>query len=149
MTDASSPAPEPGPTDEPSDRNALGEIALAWDLGGPNYLPYRVMLLAKMLDRLTTRLLQESAGITVAEWRVIAQLYIEAPATVRQLAEQAWVDRAEVSRAAAALERRGLIERRDNPTDRRSALDEALYLLAGECVARLKPERRPSKRRGS
>ena len=41
---------------------------------------------------------------------------------MRQLAEQAWVDRAEVSRAAASLERRGYVERRENAKDRRSPL---------------------------
>ena len=100
----------------------LGDVADAWQIGGPNYLPYRIALLAKMLDRHTTRLLQESAGLTLAEWRVLSQLTIESPAPVRQLASQAWVDRAEVSRAAASLERRGYVERQDNPADRRSTL---------------------------
>jgi DNA-binding MarR family transcriptional regulator len=100
----------------------LGQIAAAWRIGGPDYLPYRVTLLAKLLDRCTTRLLQASSGLSVAEWRVLAQLALASPAyaSVRQLAEQAWVDRAEVSRAAASLERRGHVERRENPKDRRS-----------------------------
>ena len=103
---------------------ALGEIAAAWRIGGPDYLPYRITLLAKLLDRCTTRLLQTSSGLSVAEWRVLAQLAIASPdsASVRQLAEQAWVDRAEVSRAATSLERRGYIERRENARDRRSPL---------------------------
>ena len=104
--------------------DALGEIAAAWRIGGPDYLPYRITLLAKLLDRCTTRLLQASSGLSVAEWRVLAQLALASPdsASVRQLAEQAWVDRAEVSRAAASLERRGYIERRENARDRRSPL---------------------------
>ena len=95
---------------------ALGHIAAAWRIGGPDYLPYRITLLAKLLDRCTTRLLQTSSGLSVAEWRVLAQLANASPASasVRQLAEQAWVDRAEVSRAASSLERRGHIERREN-----------------------------------
>ncbi len=102
--------------------DALGAIAAAWSIGGPDYLPYRITLLAKLLDRCTTRLLQASSGLSVAEWRVLAQLAMASPdsASVRQLAEQAWVDRAEVSRAAASLERRGHVERRENPKDRRS-----------------------------
>ena len=103
---------------------ALGDVAAAWRIGGPDYLPYRVTLLAKLLDRCTTRLLQASSGLSVAEWRVLAQLALASPASasVRQLAEQAWVDRAEVSRAAASLERRGYVERRENTKDRRSPL---------------------------
>ncbi len=91
-------------------------------VGGPDYLPYRITLLAKLLDRCTTRLLQTNSGLSVAEWRVLAQLALESPSSVRQLAEQAWVDRAEVSRAAASLERRGLIQRQANEKDRRSPL---------------------------
>jgi len=101
---------------------ALGKVARAWRLGGRDYLPYRVTLLAKLLDRWNTRLLQAQSGLSVAEWRVLAQLSNVSPASVRQLAEQAWVDRAEVSRAAASLERRGIVERKDNPKDRRSPL---------------------------
>ena len=101
---------------------ALGQVAAAWRVGGPDYLPYRVTLLAKLLDRCTTRLLQSSSGLSVAEWRVLAQLALASPASVRQLAEQAWVDRAEVSRAAASLQQRGYVERRENAKDRRSPL---------------------------
>jgi DNA-binding MarR family transcriptional regulator len=100
----------------------LGEVGQAWALGGPNFLPYRIHLLARMLDRLTARLLHETEGLSFAEWRVLVQLAMTAPATVRQLAERSWVDRAEVSRAAASLERRGDVMRRDNPADGRSTL---------------------------
>jgi DNA-binding MarR family transcriptional regulator len=100
----------------------LGRVAGAWRLGGPDYLPYRITLLAKLFDRWSTRLLQESSGLSVAEWRVLAQLSNASPASVRQLAEQAFVDRAEVSRAAASLEAKGYVERQDNPKDRRSPL---------------------------
>ena len=100
------------------------KVAAAWRVGGPDFLPYRITLLAKLLDRCTTRLLQSSSGLSVAEWRVLAQLALAspAPASVRQLAEQAWVDRAEVSRAAASLQQRGYVERRENAKDRRSPL---------------------------
>ncbi len=102
--------------------SGLGKVGPAWRVGGKDYLPYRITLLAKLLDRCTNRLLQANTGLSVAEWRVLAQLAISSPASVRQLAEQAWVDRAEVSRAAASLERRELVERRENQKDRRSPL---------------------------
>ena len=120
--------------DDPVDPGQLGKVGAAWKLGGRDFLPYRITLLAKLLDRCTTRLLLVNSGLTVAEWRVLAQLVIASPASVRQLAEQAWVDRAEVSRAAASLERRGYVERRENPKDRRSPL---LYCTdAGRALAR-------------
>jgi DNA-binding MarR family transcriptional regulator len=40
--------------------------------------------------------------------------------SVRKMARQACVDPAEVSRSAATLARRGLVQRRENPRDRRS-----------------------------
>ena len=137
-------SPSPNAEASSSDSDAvdqLGMVGAAWALGGRNFLPYRITLLAKLLDRCTTRLLSESSGLTVAEWRALAQLAMASPATVRQLAEQAWVDRAEVSRAAASLERRGLVERRDNPKDRRSPL---LYCTEdGRALARqVTPARR-------
>ena len=99
----------------------LGAATAAWTRG-PTTEIFRILLLAKMLDRLNTRILQESAGLSLAEWRMMGQLIIESPASVRQLAEWSWVDRAEVSRAAASLEARGLVERQENPRDRRSPL---------------------------
>ncbi|MEO6341397.1 MAG: MarR family winged helix-turn-helix transcriptional regulator [Caulobacteraceae bacterium] len=99
----------------------LGAATAAWTRG-PSTEIFRILLLAKMLDRLNTRILQESAGLSLAEWRMMGQLMIESPASVRQLAEWSWVDRAEVSRAAASLEARGFVERQENPRDRRSPL---------------------------
>ena len=107
---------------DPEGADGLGRVATAWLIGGRDFLPYRITLLARLLDRQTTRLLSESSGLSVAEWRVLAQLSMASPASVRQLADQAWVDRAEVSRAAASLERRGCLERRQNPKDLRSPL---------------------------
>ena len=151
----------------------LGAATIAWSRG-PSAETFRILLLAKMLDRLNTRILQESADLSLAEWRLLGQLSMESPASVRQLAEWSWVDRAEVSRAAAALEKRDLVKREENPKDRRSplfyftekgravvdrvlplrrefltsltaklnkaqheALDEALLIIAQECITRL------------
>jgi DNA-binding MarR family transcriptional regulator len=85
-------------------------------------LTYRVSILAKLLDRRTVAMLSESCGLNVAEWRVLAQISEHAPSTVRWLAERMRVDRAEVSRAAAALEKRGLATRERDPADARSVL---------------------------
>ncbi len=123
----------------------LGKVSRAWLVGGADYLPYRITLLAKLLDRCTNRLLSESAGLSVAEWRVLAQLALNSPQSVRQLAEQAWVDRSEVSRAAASLERRGCVERRENPKDRRSPL--LFCSRKGQAlVDRISPSRRQFQR---
>ena len=101
-------------------RPDLGPIDKVWRLGGEAYLPLRLILVAKLLDLNVARLLAASAKISVAEWRVVAQLGILHHASVREMARQACIDPAEVSRSVASLERRGFVERRPNPRDRRS-----------------------------
>lgn len=100
----------------------LDERSPSWTLGGADFLPYRISLVAKLLDRRTTRMLAEQFNLSVAEWRVLAQLAMSSPSSVRDLAEKAWVDRAEVSRATASLVRRGYVKRHQNPEDRRGPL---------------------------
>lgn len=111
---------------EPAERAEGGtlvdEHSPSWTLGGADFLPYRISLVARLLDRRTTRMLAEGFGLSVAEWRVLAQLAMSSPSTVRDLAEKGWVDRAEVSRATASLVRRGYVRRWDNPHDRRGPL---------------------------
>ena len=103
-----------------SGANELVRLADAWNTFAADHLPYQVLLLGKLLDRATGKALRDNWNLTLAEWRVIAELAVHGSATVVQLSESAWVDRAEVSRAAASLEARGYIERSDNPNNRRS-----------------------------
>lgn len=98
----------------------LGQIDRVWRRGGEEYLPLRLILVAKLLDLNVARLLAASAKISVAEWRVVAQLGVLHHASVREMARQACIDPAEVSRSVGSLERRGYVERRPNPRDRRS-----------------------------
>lgn len=86
------------------------------------FLTYQVSILAKLIDRRTIRLLSENFGLKLAEWRVLAQLSNQSPNTVRSLAQRMRMDRADVSRAAAALIARGYVERRQDEADARSAL---------------------------
>jgi DNA-binding MarR family transcriptional regulator len=109
-------------TREESSSGLIDENSPSWNLGGADYLPYKISLVAKLLDRRTTRMLAEEFGLSVAEWRVLAQLAMCECSSVRDLAEQAWVDRAEVSRATASLVRRGYVKRYENPDDRRGPL---------------------------
>lgn len=94
-----------------------------WQLHQLDFPTFRMGLLAKLVDRHTIRQLAELFDLTYAQWRVVARLG-NAPdgATVGQIAEQAWVDRAEVSRAGSLLESRNLLERRENPSDRRAPI---------------------------
>jgi DNA-binding MarR family transcriptional regulator len=84
-----------------------------------DYLTQRIGTLAKLMERNTTRMLADF-GLSIAEWRVLAHLARHSTSTVRLLADQLFVDRAEASRAAASLIRRRYVKREDNPADRRS-----------------------------
>lgn len=108
-----------GATESPVDEDRLD----GWKLEGLDFPSFRISLLAKVMDRLTNRTLAENSEISITEWRVLTRLtLLPEGLTVRQIAMRAWVDRAEVSRAASSLEARGLISRRENPADRRSPI---------------------------
>lgn len=98
------------------------ETLRGWTYPGLDYPTFRLTLLAKAIDRVTLKMLADNCDLTIAEWRVLSRLAPLSGATVRQLAQMAWVDRAEVSRAAAALEARGLVTRRENSADRRAPI---------------------------
>lgn len=105
---------------EPRVEKVVKNVLDGWVLGGLDYPSFRLSLVAKIMDRLTMRQFGGPGKPTYPEWRVMSRLFLAADGlTVRQLADQAWVDRAETSRAAAALEKRGLTHRRANPRDKR------------------------------
>jgi DNA-binding MarR family transcriptional regulator len=74
------------------------------------------------LDRYSGAALADQSGLTLAEWRVLTNLYSFWPTTSRQLCLRLHTDKAEVSRACAGLIARGYASRRADPKDRRSAL---------------------------
>jgi DNA-binding MarR family transcriptional regulator len=115
-----------GETDLGTDLPSEAAVLEGWVLPDLDYSTFRLALVAKVMDRLTLRRLSERGETTYAEWRVLSRLAtMPNGATVGRIADLAWVDRAEVSRAAAALEERGLTARRENPEDRRKPI---LYL---------------------
>lgn len=116
-------------------------------------LSYQICILAKLIERTSASELDKAHELGVAEWRVLAQLSVQSPSTVRWIAARMRVDRAEVSRAAAALIRRRLARREADPRDARSVLfsvtesGRALYraimplrlALHGRLIAALAP----------
>ena len=96
----------PDDTGEPLDREQL--------------LSSRVSILSKLLDRRLARLVGDTCGLAVAEYRVLAQVLVHPQSTVRAIAARTYVDKAQVSRAVAVLADQGLIERSVAAADRRS-----------------------------
>lgn len=89
-------------------------------VGGMSYFGYRLAVTAKRFDRKFVEILEAHSSLTLPQWRVVAQLGLSEPGTVRSLAEGAEVDRAEASRALARLEEEGLVRREGNARDQRS-----------------------------
>ena len=90
-----------------------------WNLFGSDHLPYRLLLLARMIDRQTTRQLQNEFGLSLAEWRVLAFIGTSGPDTASAIGQAGEIDRAEISRAVARLEDKGLTSRTPDKENRR------------------------------
>jgi DNA-binding MarR family transcriptional regulator len=106
----------PLPARAPRESESAGAVPL------DELLSYQICILAKLIERISATELDKAHELGVAEWRVLAQLSVQSPSTVRWIAARMRVDRAEVSRAAAALIRRRLARREADPRDARSVL---------------------------
>ena len=99
--------------------DVIGLLPL-YNKGNRSYFGYRMVVAAKMFDRVVSKLLAQHGEVSLPQWRVITQLGVTTTGTVRSLADGAAVDRAEMSRATRELLRRGLLNRREDPADKRS-----------------------------
>jgi len=89
---------------------------------GPSQIPYRILLLSKMIDRVTAQHVRDTAQLSLAEWRVLTHVEMIGKCSAAEVASVAYSDRAEVSRALASLEARGFVQREANPRNRKSSL---------------------------
>jgi len=105
---------------QPKAGDQVRGVPPTYGIGGLPYFGYRLAVTAKLFDRKFVELLQLHSSLTLPQWRCMAQLGLAEPGTVRSLADGAAVDRAEVRRALAKLEKHGLVERHGNAHDQRS-----------------------------
>lgn len=89
---------------------------------GPSHIPYRILLLGKMIDRVTAQHVRDMARLSLAEWRVLTHVEMIGKCSAAEVASIAYSDRAEVSRALGSLEKRGFVRREANPRNRKSSL---------------------------
>jgi DNA-binding MarR family transcriptional regulator len=108
------------PTQVKPEHREIAHLLPLYDIGGQAYFGYRVVLAARLFDRCIVDILEDSAVLSLPQWRIVAQLGLIATGTVRSLADGAAVDRAEVSRAIQELVKLGLVERTENAADKRS-----------------------------
>ena len=102
--------------------SARGKLPRTWTLFGPDHLPYRLLLLARTIDRQASRKLQADFNISLAEWRVLAFVGVSGPSTAATIGAQGRIDRAEISRAVATLEKKGLAVREPYASHRRKLI---------------------------
>jgi DNA-binding MarR family transcriptional regulator len=84
-----------------------------------SFLPYLLNVLASRVSLGLAAVYEERFGITVPEWRILAHLASHEEVSVREVRIRANMDKSKVSRAAATLEKAGLITKRVNLGDRR------------------------------
>jgi DNA-binding MarR family transcriptional regulator len=82
-----------------------------WFMSNQYFIPHRMMLLARMIDRETARDLHRDFNITAAEWRALGYICTTGSSSAAQICVAFEVDRAEVSRAVARLLEADLIQR--------------------------------------
>ncbi|MBB4039488.1 DNA-binding MarR family transcriptional regulator [Microvirga flocculans] len=86
------------------------------------FLPYRLNVLAGLTSSALAQIYAERFGLSIPAWRVIVTLGQYEHRTARDMAPPGVMHKSTVSRAVAALEKRGLIVRRPNLDDRREEL---------------------------
>ncbi len=86
-----------------------------------DFLPYRLNVLSETVSLALSRLYSERYGIGIPEWRAIATLGQFDVITAKDVGAHSHMHKTKVSRAVAALERKGFVARRPNPDDMREA----------------------------
>ena len=87
-----------------------------------HFLPYRLSIASNRVSAAIASTYQALFGLKIPEWRLVAVIAEGAGATQQALGVATRMDKVTVSRAAATLVERGLVERRPNPGDQRSHL---------------------------
>jgi DNA-binding MarR family transcriptional regulator len=85
------------------------------------FLPYRLSILTQLVSESLHDLYAGPYDLSVTQWRVMAALGRFAPLTASDVGQRIVMDKVAVSRAVAALLKRGLIERATDRADRRRA----------------------------
>lgn len=93
-------------------------LPVTWSLLGEYFIPHRIQMLTRMIERETGRELQAHFNLSVADWRVLGLTNTFGSASAADICSAFEIDRAEVSRAVARLIGAGLIERGHDPAHR-------------------------------
>lgn len=83
------------------------------------FTPYRLTIAAQKLSAELARQYKDKFDISISEWRVLVHIAHAGTPSVRDIEAKVGIEKSKVSRAAARLEKRGLITKQVNPEDRR------------------------------
>ncbi len=103
-----------------------------------DFLPYRLSIAANAVSKLVASAYARKFSLSVPEWRLIAVLHQDVSATQQELVGRTMMDKVAVSRAAQALEERGLVRRREDDHDGR-AMRLTLTAAGEELFASIAP----------
>ncbi len=84
-----------------------------------NFLPYRLSVLNNMVSRALAEQYQARFGLSIPEWRVMANLGRAAPMSANEVAERTSMDKVKVSRAISRMQKAGLVKRETDARDHR------------------------------
>jgi DNA-binding MarR family transcriptional regulator len=84
-----------------------------------DFLPYRLAVLAHTMSRELAGVYGERFGLSIPEWRILANLGRFGPLYAGDLAERSSMDKPKVTRALQRLESGGLLQRTVDAQDRR------------------------------
>ena len=85
-----------------------------------NFLPYRLSFTTNLVSERIATAYQTLFGVSIPEWRVIAHTAEHDGITQLEIGQRSRMDKVTVSRAAITLTKRGVLERKPNPSDKRS-----------------------------
>ncbi len=85
------------------------------------FLPYRLSVLSNAVSRKIADIYEREFDLSVWQWRIIAVLGEQKGLTSTEVAQHTLMDKPTVSRAAASLIERGILERHIDADDRRRA----------------------------
>jgi DNA-binding MarR family transcriptional regulator len=84
-----------------------------------DFLPYRLAVLADKMSRELSGVYGRRFGLSIPEWRVLANLGRLGPLYAGELAERSSMDKPKVTRALQRLEAAGIVQRAIDAEDRR------------------------------
>jgi len=83
------------------------------------FLPYRLVSLSQRISHALSAIYREQFDISVAEWRILANLAEKGELNPTEIAQQSSMDKAKVSRAIKELSDRGCVLKRRDEGDNR------------------------------